>query len=388
MGTTIPTALAGAFPFLDARRTEEAADVGEHTYIPPAKLVEVLEPVASMVASSRISPDEAFDSIAESVALDNPEASALCAALAQDVREGFTLADAMARFPRTFSPEVVAMVAVGAEAGMMAEALSEVSAHLAEDTELWESVAKAARYPIFVLIVFVGTLLATLTVIVPKEEATFNDLMEKAPDLMPIGTKVLLWMSQGYRAHWAIASAVFVMIVVALTRYIRSYEGRQMLNRLLLTLPTTKHVTLSVVRARFLRHAGRLIRSKKPSAEAFSLAARSIPIEELVEPYQEIGKRVQEGFSVTEVLRDSELFPGRVITYTKAGEQSGYMAEMLDKAARHETRDANRALAKLLAALPNYMLLVVSIFVVALVYAQYAGIFAVNRYYQALAMHP
>jgi general secretion pathway protein F len=383
---SLQSAIIGVFPFGESRNQDEQVEVGEFTYIPPSRLVEILEPAASMVGSSRISPDEAFDSVAAS--LEDPISREVCFTLARDIRDGVALADAMGRFPRTFSPEVTAMIAVGAEGGAMAEALNEVAAHLTEDTELWESVAKAARYPMFVLVAFFATLLATITAVIPKEEATFSDLMEKAPDLMPVGTRVLLWMSQEYRAHWIIVSAAFAVLTIGLIRYIKSYEGKQMLNKMLLTIPVTKRVTLSVIRARFLRHAGRLMRSKKPSSEAFLLAARSVPIEELAERYQEIGPRIQEGFSVTEVLRDSELFPGRVITYAGAGERSGFMADMLEKAARHETRQADKALAKLLAALPNYMLLFVSIFVVALVYAQYAGIFAVNRYYQTLAMHP
>ncbi|MGI8547397.1 MAG: type II secretion system F family protein [Gemmatimonadaceae bacterium] len=386
MGSSIQTAFAGAFPFVGAHDSDGPVDIGEHTYISPAKLVELLEPAASMVASSRISPDEAFHSVAQS--LENPVEREVCLAIAQDIREGFTLPGAMARFPRTFSSEIIAMVSVGAEAGMMAEALNEIAAHLTEDTKLWESVAKAARYPIFVIIAFALTLLATITAVIPKEEATFADLMEKAPELMPMGTRVLLWMSQTYRAHWIIISAVFGVGMFSLIRYMKSYEGKQMLNKLLLTLPVTKSVTLSVIRARFLRHAGRLIRSKKSSAEAFSLAARSVPIQELAERYEEIGPRIQEGAGVTEALRDSDLFPGRVTTYAQAGERSGFLPDLLEKAALHETREANKALEKLLAALPNYMLLLVSVFVVALVYAQYAGIFAVNRYYQTLAMHP
>ena len=385
MGTTIQAALADVFPFLGNPHAEAAPDVGEHTYIPPAKLIEILEPVASMVGSSRISPDEAFHAIAGD--LDDPVAREVCLSIARDIRRGIALSDAMSRFPRTFTSEVTAIVAVGAEGGMIAESLNEVATHLADDTKLWASVAKAARYPIFVLISFVGTLLATLTLVIPKEEGTFTDLMDKAPELMPAPTKILLWMSQAYRAHWISLSLIMIGAVVALMRYLKSYQGKQVLHRLLLVLPLTKHVTVGVIRARFLRHAARLIRSKKSSADAFALAARSITIDELAERYQELGPLIQEGLGVTEVLRESELFPRRILTYAQAGEQSGSLSEMLEKAARHETDEADKMLSKLLDVLPHYLLVAVAALVISLVYAQYAGIFAVNRYYQTIALH-
>jgi type II secretory pathway component PulF len=188
----------------------------------------------------------------------------------------------------------------------------------------------------------------------------------------------MLAASRAYRAHvWLISAGLLGALVLAF-RWAKSYEGRMLLLRLLTRLPKVRPLVLKVTGVRFLQQASRLVQAGKPTAEAVRVAAAGIEHPELRPAYDTLAERLRLGAVLSEVLYDSQLFQPVVITYVRAGEEGGGLADMLQAAASQEEAEVQEELDRLLEILPNVLMVFTGVVVAVLLVAQWSGIFAIQ----------
>src|SRR3989344_566494 len=88
----------------------------------------------------------------------NPYLSRIMQEIADDVRAGVRISEAMAKHPGTFSAFYVNMVKAGEESGKLSEAFNYLADYLERSYELTRKAKNAPVYPIFVVIVFVAVM--------------------------------------------------------------------------------------------------------------------------------------------------------------------------------------------------------------------------------------
>src|SRR5208282_5443623 len=126
--------------------------------------------------------------------------------LKQEVSEGRSLSDAMARQPRIFSDLYVNMVRAGEQSGSLVEVLRRMADHYEKFAAVQAKFSSALIYPAFVAVVGLGIMFFFMTYMLPKFMTIFQGINVE----LPMMTQILIGISHVFSKYW------WVMLAVAL----------------------------------------------------------------------------------------------------------------------------------------------------------------------------
>src|SRR5512141_3050878 len=108
--------------------------------------------------------------------------------LRQDVMEGRSLSDAMAKQPRVFSDLYVNMVRAGESSGALVEVLRRMADHFERFAQVQSKFTSALIYPAFVSVVGIAIMFFFMTYMLPK----FMSIFEGLNVALPMMTQILI----------------------------------------------------------------------------------------------------------------------------------------------------------------------------------------------------
>src|SRR5215475_476562 len=151
----------------------------------------------------------------------------------QDVEAGSTLADAMRRHPKAFDDLYVNMVAAGEAGGILDTILQRLSTYIEKAVKLRSQVRSALIYPVAVIIIAAIVVAVILLKVIPTFAALFTSLGAE----LPLPTRVVI-ASSNFLARYFIFFVVGIAgLVFLIRRYYQTYNGRRVIDGLLLKLP-------------------------------------------------------------------------------------------------------------------------------------------------------
>src|SRR5438874_6725772 len=126
--------------------------------------------------------------------------------LKQDVMEGRSLSDSMAKQPRIFSDLYVNMVRAGESSGALVEVLRRMADHFERFAQVQAKFSSALIYPAFVAVVGAGIMFFFVTYMLPKFMSIFQGM--NVP--LPMVTQLLVSISNVFKGYW------WLMILIVL----------------------------------------------------------------------------------------------------------------------------------------------------------------------------
>ena len=117
--------------------------------------------------------------------------------LRQDVMEGKSLSDSMAKQPRIFSDLYVNMVRAGESSGALVEVLRRMADHFEKFAQVQSKFSSALIYPAFVATVGVGIIFFFMTFMLPR----FMTMFEGMNVPMPFLTQILVNVSHVFASY-------------------------------------------------------------------------------------------------------------------------------------------------------------------------------------------
>jgi type IV pilus assembly protein PilC len=288
------------------------------------------------------------------------------------VEGGATLSAAMRSSPKVFDALYVNMVEAGETGGILDTILQRLSTYIEKNVKLQRAVKSALVYPVGVLTVAGGVITLLLWKVVPIFATLFAGL---GVDL-PLPTKIVIAMSDfvgsifGLLFVIAIAGGIFGLKV-----WYGTPQGRFVLDTIILKLPVLGILMRKIAVARFTRTLGTLISSGVPILEGLDITARTAGNAVVERALQKVRRSLEEGKSLTEPLRDSEVFPGMVTQMIAVGEQTGAMDAMLQKIADFYEEEVDAAVKDLLTALEPIMIVFLGVVVGGVVISMYLPLF-------------
>jgi len=289
------------------------------------------------------------------------------------VEGGATLSAAMRTSPKVFDPLYVNMVEAGETGGILDTILQRLSTYIEKNVKLQRAVKSALVYPVGVLTVAGGVITLLLWKVVPIFATLFAGL---GVDL-PLPTKIVIGLSNfigsifGLLILVALGAAIFGLKVWYGTK-----QGRFVLDSLVLKLPVLGVLMRKIAVARFTRTLGTLISSGVPILEGLDITAKTAGNAVVERALQQVRRSLEEGKSLTEPLRDSEVFPGMVTQMIAVGEQTGAMDAMLQKIADFYEEEVDAAVKDLLTALEPIMIVFLGVVVGGVVISMYLPLFS------------
>jgi type IV pilus assembly protein PilC len=289
------------------------------------------------------------------------------------VEGGATLSAAMRSSPKVFDALYVNMVEAGETGGILDTILQRLSSYIEKNVKLQRAVKSALVYPVGVLSVAGAVITLLLWKVVPIFATLFAGL---GVDL-PLPTKIVIALSNfvgsifGFLIVVALAASIFGLKV-----WYGTPQGRFVLDTIILKLPVLGTLMRKIAVARFTRTLGTLISSGVPILEGLDITAKTAGNAVVERALQKVRKSLEEGKSLTEPLKESEVFPGMVTQMIAVGEQTGAMDAMLQKIADFYEEEVDAAVKDLLTALEPIMIVVLGVVVGGVVISMYLPLFS------------
>jgi len=289
----------------------------------------------------------------------------------QDIESGATLADSLRKHPKAFDELYCNMVAAGETGGILDTILQRLSQYIEKIVKLRSAVRSAMVYPVAVILIAIGVVWIILWKVIP----TFATLFAGLGAQLPLPTRITIALSKFIGAWWWAVFAVIGGTIFAIFRYHKTYKGRRHIDGLLLKFPVLGNVLKKIAVARFCRTLGTLVSSGVPILEALEITAKTAGNAVVEDAIMETRKSIEQGKTISEPLKATNVFPSMVVQMVAVGEQTGALETMLNKIADFYEDEVDEATANLLALLEPVMICFLGVVIGGIVISMYMPMF-------------
>ncbi|PTQ53238.1 MAG: Type IV fimbrial assembly protein PilC [Brockia lithotrophica] len=270
------------------------------------------------------------------------------------LREGVSLSDALAHYPRVFPGFFVAMVRAGELSGELSRTLDEAAAFYERSFTLRQRLAGAVAYPLFLLVFSVLVVIFLLTFVLPR----FTSLFAQMNVSLPWITRVVLAVAGFFGSYWWAVVAALVAFVLLFAA-----AGKGFRDRLLLALPGIGGAVRVGAYALLARTLAVFYAAGAPLLDALGAAKDVIGNAALGQELEEVRARLREGLSLSQALAEGGTFPPLLVQTVAVGEATGSLDAVLEKLAEFYQMDLEQALQRLERSLEPILVLAMAVVV-------------------------
>ena len=292
------------------------------------------------------------------------------------LREGQSLARALAENSVEVTAFESAVIEVGERVGTLAEVLLRLAQFLDEQKKLRERILTALLYPTVVLLLATLVAIALLGFLLPW----VTRMMQEAG--VPISglTRGMLGLRAWLGPFALVAAALSVLGWLRFRRQLReSDETRQRFDRRLLRWPLVGRGYAALINMRFARTLAMLLRGGVPLVEALSIAGRATGSAWATQGMMQGAERVKHGASLAMALRTIEPLNTSLPAWVQAGEAGGDLAALLEHAAERYQQQWDRLLTRTMSLIEPLLILLVGLFVLLIALAILLPILSMNQ---------
>ena len=241
--------------------------------------------------------------------------------LKQEVMEGRSLSDAMAKQPIIFSDLYVNLVRAGESSGALVEVLRRMATHFQQFAEVQGKVTTAMIYPAMVCMVGVGLIMFFVYFMLPK----FIEMFKDFDVALPLPTRILIGFSNTVTNpfYLIVIVAVIAVAIVLFFRFRATEEGQRRIDGWKMKLPVIGKVVKTNLFAQFSRTLATLLENGVPVLNALKITEQVIPNRLLKDAIAKTREAVTDGKTIAQPLAQSKLFPQLMIDLVKIGEDTG-----------------------------------------------------------------
>ncbi|MBS1186974.1 MAG: ral secretion pathway protein GspF [Burkholderiaceae bacterium] len=306
---------------------------------------------------------------------ERPYVRDLVAAIRADVVGGGTFTDALAQHPRDFTAIYRALVASGEQIGQMARVLARLADYIERRNALMQKVRLAFTYPAIVAAVAFAIVIFLLTYVVPQIVSVFANTKQK----LPLLTAVMLAVSSFVRSYGIVVLVALVALWFGWRRALKNPALKRRWHAWLLRAPVYGKFERSLNTARFASTLAITTGSGVPILHALQASRDTLSNVAMRELVEEATASVREGVGLARALTAQKLFPPLLIHMIRAGEITGELPGMLERAAGVQEQDLERRTLTIAGLLEPALILTMGIVVLVIVLAVLMPIIEINQ---------
>ena len=277
----------------------------------------------AMLLRAGLALDEAISIVAELV--DSKQEREYLQSLLERIRDGTTLADAMAAQTNVFPQFYVSMVRAGEVGASLEAVLGRLADFLERSIASKENIRSALLYPLLVAVVCCSSIAILFAFVIPR----FRPLFEQAGDALPTSTRMLLAVSDFINDFWWVGLLSTLLVVIAVRWQFRDPIRRHRLERLSLRIPLFGELIRKVEVVHFARTLGTLLKNGVSLLHALAITRETIRNRIFIEAMDTVIDHVKSGKGLAEPLNQTKAFPPLAIHLIRVGEEAGRQDEML-----------------------------------------------------------
>jgi type IV pilus assembly protein PilC len=287
----------------------------------------------AVMIKAGISIRAALEGIAEQT--ESPKFKEIVSSLKKDVESGKSFSDALAKFPKTFSPLYINMVKASELSGSFGGMLERIVEYLNAQLETRQMVVGAMVYPCIILFMAIGTTVFLLLFVVPQ----FVSIFKGKESILPVPTKILLFLSGIMRTYWYVIILAAGTALWSFFTMIHTQWGRLWWDKTKLTIPLFKKMFRALYITRSLHTMGELVNAGVPMLDTLAITADISGNQLYRRMWRAVYASVKQGKKISQPLQKSPLLPRAVVQMISAGEESGKLGETLDNVSKFYNKE-------------------------------------------------
>ncbi|HEV8440491.1 MAG TPA: type II secretion system F family protein [Methylomirabilota bacterium] len=291
------------------------------------------------------------------------------------ITAGSSFADALAQHPHIFDRLYVAVVRAGELSGSLPLVLDTLTMYLEKTAQLRRKVIGAVTYPAMILVVAIFIVFIMIVKLVP----VFEGVYARANTALPAPTRLLIAISAMIRGYTFWLFVVLVAAALGFYMAVQTEVGRRLFDNLKLRLPLFGGLIRKSVMARTCRTLSVLLSAGIPLLEAMETVARVSGNKVIEEALMAATRRMQDGGTIAETLRETGEFPSMVVQLVATGEESGTLPAMLSRAAGYYEQQVDASVATLSTLIEPIMIVIMGVIAGGVIFALYLPIFTLGQ---------
>ncbi|MEK0434778.1 MAG: type secretion system protein GspF [Pseudomonadota bacterium] len=322
---------------------------------------------------SNLPMEQAFDALTEQA--ERPYLRELIAAIRADLMGGASLSDALSNHPKDFADIYRALVSSGEQTGQLAKVLSRLADYLENRNALVQKLRLAFTYPAIVTVVAFLIVIFLLTYVVPQIVSVFASTKQQ----LPLLTSIMLALS-GFVREWGWLVALIVIFSwIMWQRSLRDLDRKMRWHRWLLRAPMIGRFQRSLNTSRFASTLAITTSAGVPILRALHTSRDTLSNMAMRQQVDEATNAVREGVSLARALGEQQHFPPMLIHMIRAGEATGELPSMLERAAQMQAQDLERRALTIAGLLEPMLILTMGVVVLLIVLAVLMPIIEINQ---------
>ena len=317
--------------------------------------------------------EQAFTALLEQA--ERPYVRDLIASIRSEVMGGVSFSSALSRHPRDFAEIYRALVSSGEQIGQLARVLSRLADYIERRNALVQKVRLAFTYPAIVTVVAFAIVIFLLTYVVPQIVSVFANTKQKLPFL----TVMMLAISDFVRAYGIYMAIILVGAFWMWRRALRNPDLKRRWHTWLLNAPVYGKFERSLNTARFASTLAITTGSGVPILRALDTSRDTLSNVAMRELVESATASVREGVSLARALSAQKHFPPMLVHMIRAGEITGELPAMLERAANSQQADLERRTLTIAGLLEPVLILAMGLVVLLIVLAVLMPIIEINQ---------
>jgi len=299
----------------------------------------------------------------------------LIASIRSEVMGGAPFSAALSRHPRDFAEIYRALVASGEQIGQLARVLARLADYIERRNALVQRVRLAFTYPAIVTVVAFAIVIFLLTYVVPQIVSVFANTKQK----LPVLTTMMLAVSDFTRAYGIYVALIVIALWVAWRRALRNPALKLRWHAWLLDAPVYGRFERSLNTARFASTLAITTGSGVPILRALDTSRDTLSNVAMKSLVEDATASVREGASLARALSAQKYFPPMLVHMIRAGEITGELPAMLERAADSQQADLERRALTIAGLLEPVLILAMGLVVLLIVLAVLMPIIEINQ---------
>lgn len=295
-------------------------------------------------------------------------------AIRSSVRQGHSLAGALARAPVAIPPIVISMAAAGEAGAGIATAIRRAADHTARVARTRAAIRSALAYPIVVAVAGLISIGVMIGVVLPRFAAILGDLGQ----LLPPTTRVVLAVGSVAERSMLPALLLVVTAVVVLQAWRATPAGLQRTDAFLLRVPFLGSIRMAGATSRFSESLATLLESGVTIQAALRHAARTCADGEIERRARAAQEEIAAGAALGRALATHRVLTPAALRLLRAGEESGRLVSLLRHAARVEQDRADEIVQRAVRALEPVLIVTFAALVGVIAAAMLQAVYAVR----------
>ncbi|MBI4615637.1 MAG: type II secretion system F family protein [Planctomycetes bacterium] len=307
----------------------------------------------------------------------NPSFRKVIEEIQKEMDQGVPLQEALAKYPKIFSPLYLEILRAGESTGNLAEVLEELAVYSEEMADTRTKLIHAIAYPAFVSGISGLLIFYILVFAVPQFKSIFTD-MGRWEELFPL-TKAVIAASDFLR-NWQVSVPVLGVLLAAIVAGILKLRSAiKEFNEFVFHLPVFGGLFRDVTLFKICRTLGDLLRSGVSIIEALSLTAGTAGKNKIRVALDQMRRAVENGERMSDECKRSKAFPETLVWKLTMGEERGQLEDALDELSTYYRREVGLTCAKITNVLEPVILLFLSVFIGFLVMSLYLPLFSMHN---------